>query len=151
MTGKSHMKIALGIALWTVNPDVIVGAVIGSLLPDIDTKNSKLGKYNLFIRLKCVKKHVKHRGVTHSLIGLMSFMFISSVLFDIVSTTGLFIGIVSHLVADMATVGGIQLLWPKRSKIRFACLKTDGWLEWIISTSILLTGILLLVRCAVNV
>lgn len=151
MTGKSHMKIALGITLWTVNPDIVIGALIGSLIPDIDTKKSKLGKYNFFIRLKCIRKYVKHRGITHSIIGLVSFMFISNILFDVISTTGIVIGIISHLIADMSTVSGIQLLWPKPIKISFANLKTNGWGEWVVSTTMLLVGILLLVRCSMNV
>lgn len=71
MKGKTHVAVTL-IALTTlysytsfsVNPEFVVSAVIGSYAPDADIRNSLAG------RIVPAHLFVKHRGPTHSLFAL---------------------------------------------------------------------------------
>lgn len=47
----------------TRDPIEFIAIIFGSILPDIDIKNSTLGRYNPFVRF------MVHRGHVHSLIG----------------------------------------------------------------------------------
>lgn len=172
MLGKSHVKIALGMSLFTANPNFIVGSVIGSLLPDVDSKKSRLGRYVPLNRNKWFKENIKHRGATHSVVGVIAFMFTMSLFFDVVSVTGLVLGYISHIIADMFTVKGVELYWlpskeyldndyrkvktkngyiKKPKHVRFAQLETGCFKEWVVSTLFLVIGIILFVRCVTYV
>jgi membrane-bound metal-dependent hydrolase YbcI (DUF457 family) len=80
--------------------------VIGSLLPDIDTPFSRLGKYNPF----AVK--MKHRGFMHSIYGAGIIGVIATIIHPIV---GIFItaGYIGHLIADSLTPAGVNWLCRK--------------------------------------
>lgn len=135
MTGERHKKIAalsaLPIAFYGVEgislTSSIAGAVgflpaviLGSLLPDIDMPNSKLGKH-----FKFLNKHMRHRGFTHSIFFLAMVTFLlymlcypalelgGESLFNfargICFGTGL--GIASHIVSDFFT-GKVELFDP---------------------------------------
>lgn len=92
--------------------DLITGSFFGSLLPDIDHKKSMLGS---IVHLK-----VKHRTLTHSL----AFLFFVSVLtfqYNESLAIGLFLGIFSHLLLDMAPKksSGICLFYPSKKRYSF--------------------------------
>ncbi|RAU19131.1 hypothetical protein DN062_02330 [Nitrincola tibetensis] len=144
MMGYSH--IVVGVTSWTVvghlfsipvDLPTLSMAVIGSLLPDIDHPKSMISRH--FRPFKLVGRLIPHRGPTHSL------------LFMLVLTIGLamayqrydpyyqnwwlaiWVGSLSHLVADWMTRGGVPLFWPKKTRIsmRFAFL-TGSWQERLI-------------------
>lgn len=151
MLGKSHMKIALGVTLFTANPDIILGALIGSLLPDVDQQNTYLGRCNIFLKSKKVRKFVQHRGVTHSLFGTAVLITILKLALNTPSVMGISIGIITHLIADAFTPSGIQLFWlpfesmeeRKSKNVTLGHIKTGSRAEWVISTFILLIGIVI--------
>ncbi len=71
----------------------LLAALVGSLLPDIDHPKSTLGRYNPVVGL------MKHRGHTHSLIGI----FILATPFLGLSNEAYLFGVIggfSHLIAD---------------------------------------------------
>lgn len=79
---------------------------IGALLPDIDTRNSVLGKFIpawLFF---------KHRGFLHSFLGMALVLWIFSWGGNSALTYGIFIGYLSHLLADAVTPWGCPLFYP---------------------------------------
>ena len=122
---------------WTI----LVVAIIGSLMPDLDMPKSFIGRLFFFISNPLERKF-GHRTITHSLIGwfLASLMFaaLASALFfglnyfslsasvanwidiplqsrhgHLLRIIAAFsIGYLSHLILDMFNPRGIQLFWP---------------------------------------
>lgn len=70
--------------------------LFGSLLPDIDHRHAILGRFNILAQLNIMK----HRGKCHTIIGslLLSSPFI--LLGGFIAFIYVFIGCISHLVAD---------------------------------------------------
>lgn len=92
----------------------IIGLIIGTLLPDIDTNKSTIN--NILIVTKLLSFIFSHRGFTHSIIGFIIISYVSC-LIDICLwlngiSVGIAIGYFCHLITDMSTPMGIQLLWP---------------------------------------
>ena len=81
MQAKTHeftgIAMALCTAALTATPDIsaltytttlVAGAAVGSLIPDIDHKGSKISKEHKVIS-KMVSGELKHRGITHSIVA----------------------------------------------------------------------------------
>lgn len=124
MLGKSHVilseAILLPIALNTqysnffskgygiTNPIYfIIGVALGALLPDIDEKNSILGRFNPFASL------IKHRTITHTLWMAL----LISIIFLIIGMHspfcwGIILGYWAHLIEDSFSRKGISWLYP---------------------------------------
>ena len=92
-----------------------LGTIAATMTPDLD-----------------FKFHIKHRTITHSLL----FLFISSLLFSVISTElslSYFIGVNMHLIADSFTVMGIPLFYPFiKHRYGFKLIKTNSLIENII-------------------
>jgi inner membrane protein len=102
-------------------------AVLGSLLPDLDARESKLSNAQIMgvTPLKPVAgllyKRLGHRGAMHSALALI----ILSLLFGI--PLGLFLnpfaglslalGYLSHLLLDACTKSGVPLYWPDADRV----------------------------------
>jgi len=89
------------------------GAVIGSLLPDVDSPTSAMGRLVPFVSIP-LERRWGHRTVTHSLLALggvgvlaVPLIFVSWTLY-----LALLIGYLSHLIADCATKSGVPLFYP---------------------------------------
>ncbi len=97
------------------------------MLPDIDIKESKIN--NLLIITKILSYFFTHRGFTHSIVCLFIISYFScalDILFQMNGfSLGLFIGYISHLITDMFTPRGIQLLWPIPIYIKFPILNKN--------------------------
>ena len=149
MTYKTHATggIALGTLLISsplasvLNPDLSLNATesiailtiagVGGLLPDIDTPHSYLGRRIPFFH------KLKHRGFTHSLffVGIIFLLLYLSLTYfevshlkglNIVIPVALSLGILSHILLDMLNSPGVQLLYPKKKRMRFLKIKTGG-------------------------
>lgn len=122
MTGATHL--ACGIAASFILCNNIIGGIllsVGAILPDIDTKNSILGR-----ALPFIPKIIKHRTLTHSIIFLCLTYFINIYLFY---------GCCIHIILDMMTMMGCPLFYPLDCKIRFPMAKivqTGGNFEMFI-------------------
>ena len=87
-------------------------AIIGTLIPDIDTRHSKWGKNRIFRPLQFF---LGHRGPIHS----FSFLILISILlyfWNPAISFGFFLGYGLHLIADSFTVMGIYPFWPLKRK-----------------------------------
>jgi len=110
---KTHLAITLFLALLFV-PFVsypllfLAVALIATYLPDIDSKNSKIG--NHFI-LRPFQWFAEHRGFVHSFTFLI-LITIGLVLFLPLFALPLFLGYSSHLIADSFTLEGIKPFYP---------------------------------------
>lgn len=90
--------------------------LLGSLLPDLDTTKSKLGRKLLPISF-VISLFVKHRTATHSLLFVAVVGGISSFLCNALGVSqfyclGLVIGTISHIAGDGLTNRGVPLLYP---------------------------------------
>lgn len=113
MLSKTHLAIGVFAVLFFLphvnNKWVFIPVVlIASLLPDIDSGFSTLGKHKV---LRPFQLLMKHRGFIHS----FTFCFLISLIFAFyipVLAFPFFLGYSLHLVADAWTVEGIKPFWP---------------------------------------
>ena len=115
--GITHIIVALWIYFlaYGFDPYHMSAILVGSLIPDIDTRYSILGRYNIF------SYFMKHRGVTHTLVGMAMFSWVIYRIFgDFV--WGFVFGYAMHLLMDSLTPMGIMWLYP---------YKKDYYSVWI--------------------
>ncbi len=126
LTNKS--LISTGIFLGT--------ALVGSLLPDIDHKNSYIGRKVKTVS-KAINKFAGHRKLFHA---PLFYLLLYSIALGMVTKNllqvglnGLFLGILSHLVLDSFTIGGLPWFYPlSKNKFSLSNLKTNSKLEDIL-------------------
>lgn len=104
---------------------------VGGLLPDIDSRNSKISQhFPLFGWL--ASKLTKHRGITHTLF-FWSLLFLPLAISVTLLQPYLFalmVGVFSHLCLDACTVRGCRMFAPfYKKRIRFSKIKTGSGLE----------------------
>lgn len=120
---------------------IMVGLVIGSLLPDLDHPQSTISQHIPIVGC-LISSLTRHRGILHSLLGVVVFYFLCGVLMiPAVAATGnpriaaslpagLLMGYVFHIGADMLTKGGVRLLYPLKWNLGVGIFKTGGLLEF---------------------
>lgn len=122
MTGVTHLTCGIAISFMlcgNITDGILLS--VGAILPDIDSKNSLLGK-----ALPFIPKIIKHRTLTHSIIFAVLTYFINIYLFY---------GCCLHIILDMMTVMSCPLFYPIETKIRLPMAKfshTGGKLEVLI-------------------
>ena len=106
--------------------------MFGSVLPDADHKNSKIAKY---IKIPFAYRNMKHRGFSHSLLGILAFCVLTLIMLNNESMrNGLILGYSIHIFCDMLTSHGVQLFWPKRKYIKFPMtFTTNSKIESVIA------------------
>ncbi|AIY06518.1 hypothetical protein Plano_2553 [Planococcus sp. PAMC 21323] len=132
MTGKTHIigGIAASLAFAQVtnyDPLLLVGAgVVGAVIPDICHSGSKIGR-TLPALSKIINRLFGHRTFTHSLLflALAAFLLESFMTIEAISA-GLLVGMISHIVLDMATKRGVKLFFPFKWTVRFPVTATTG-------------------------
>jgi len=108
---------------------------ISTFLPDIDSKNSQLGRFFIF---RPFQFFVKHRDFVHSFLFMIligSFIF----LFSKIAFYGFAVGFGLHLIADCFNISGIRIFYPLKFKIK-GFVKTNGILEWVIFSVAVIFG-----------
>jgi inner membrane protein len=118
----------------------VVVALMATLLPDIDTRNSKLGHKFYFRPLQWF---VKHRGFFHSFSFLILVILIF-VFFIPVLALGFFVGYASHLFLDSFTLEGVRLFYPLKI-VSCGNVKTGGIKENVIFIGFLVVDVLFLI------
>ena len=99
---------------------------VGSLLPDIDTQHSGLGRFIKPIS-GTIERVFGHRTITHSLLGVVILGIFSLPLLWLYSSTWvwLLVGVVTHIVLDAGNITGVPLLYPYR--IQFWMVHNRAW------------------------
>lgn len=120
------------------------GALIGSLLPDIDEPNSSIGKKTRGIS-DFINLMFGHRGITHSLLFVTTLYLLAFLSPSFLSPlfVGLALGSLAHIIGDMSTKESANfVLYPVKLKLsilpyslKFA---TNGILENFVIIPILL-------------
>ena len=123
MLGKTHLGGGIVTSLLLCGSDVVsvCWLIFGSILPDIDHPGSMIGK-----NVPVLPKLLKHRGFTHSLLFCLLMGFFNM---------WVGIGCLVHIIMDMMTKQGVELLYPYKKKIRFPLAKnvvTNGIFEKLI-------------------
>jgi membrane-bound metal-dependent hydrolase YbcI (DUF457 family) len=142
---KTHLAIGIFAAVFFLphinNKLIFVPVVlIASILPDIDTGFSTLGKKRLF---KPVQLLAKHRGIFHS----FTLCVIVSVIFAFylpILAFSFFLGYAIHLFADSWTLEGIKPFWPFKTLLK-GHVKVGGIIEETVFMTFIVLDIIFLV------
>ena len=142
---RTHLAlVVLVILLFLKNVDnkllFVFITLVATMLPDIDTGFSTLGKHKSF---KFLQFFVRHRGVIHSftfciIISLILAVFLPKISF------AFFLGYSVHLFVDSLTKEGIMPFWPYKKKSSWH-FKTGSLTETSLFFVLVLVDILLIV------
>jgi len=91
---------------------IVLIAIFSSLLPDIDSPKSIIGK-----KVPIVAILTKYRGVMHSIIPFAGIFFLTNYFVGFNYAFAFAIGFASHILLDVVTKEGISF-WPLGIKIR---------------------------------
>ncbi len=143
MNWKTHLAIGVAVALYFSNfvssPVIFIPVVLlTSILPDIDSGFSYLGKKSFF---KPVQWTTNHRGILHSYTFCI-FVSLILALFYPVLALPFFVGYSFHLIGDSFTVKGIKPFWPLKF-ISKGPVKTGGKIEKSIFFTFLFIDVIL--------
>jgi membrane-bound metal-dependent hydrolase YbcI (DUF457 family) len=110
------------------NPGVAGAAALaaGSLLPDIDSQHSGLGRMIKPLSGR-LERRFGHRTLTHSFLGILIFGILTSWLLWLYPPIWiwLLVGVFTHLLIDTANVTGVPLLYPLR--LQFWLVANRSW------------------------
>ncbi len=96
--------------------------LLGSVLPDIDVKGSKVNKWGGFVG-SIISFFSRHRGFFHSLSFVVLIVLLMKLFFNEYYAFALLLGLAGHLFLDLMTKKGIMPLYP------FSELKLKGWVK----------------------
>ena len=115
-------------------------AIIGSVLPDIDSPNSYIGRVLPYASTP-IERQWGHRTITHSLLCLLalSVMTWPVLIWQTPCYAALLLGYMSHIIADCATKSGVPLFYPHSAACVF-----PGSAKYRIKTGSTGEGILLI-------
>lgn len=126
---KTHLVLTLFVVLLVLSffenkVTFILVALIATLIPDIDTKHSKIGNHKIF---RPIQFFFAHRGPLHSFTFLI-LIFILLNLWNFAIAVAFFIGYGLHLFADSFTKMGIYAFWPLKRRFYWK-IKTGESIE----------------------
>ena len=133
--GMTHLALGFLSALFAMqvlSPEnqilFLVLVLFGSLAPDLDHPDSKLGK-----RTKILAYLFEHRGFMHSIYAFSIFFFISYVLFGTsVYLWAVPLGYLSHLISDSISKEGVMFFHPlSKARLR-GFIRTGSMVEYVI-------------------
>lgn len=158
MLGRNHVISA--VSGWVLAQPYLIGyqpepmgaaislaaVAFGSLLPDIDSPESLLGRRAKFISVPLSylqgdrsllpwSEDSHSRGITHSIWALIACWWLFAGQYTV--AMALAFGFLAHLVGDALTPAGVRLFWPFDIKIRSPlCFRTGGFIEYLFTTSL---------------
>jgi len=170
---KTHVVIGLTFAVYKLGalqtgqytvPEygaVLVGLVIGSLLPDIDHPQSTISQFIPIVG-RFIAAWTQHRGLFHSILGVillfLTLAFGSGAMVNISASYGLgtqlpryfsvgiIIGYVLHIIADMITTNGVKLLYPLKWNVGLPLFSTGGIREMVLRWGLIGLSVAMVVR-----
>ncbi|MFP4424332.1 MAG: metal-dependent hydrolase [Candidatus Woesearchaeota archaeon] len=141
MRAETHAITALLIALtfgFTL-PQALV-ALLASLLPDIDTAESKLGRRTKYLSW-LLKFGLEHRGPIHSFL----FMIICAAILQLyipAFVLPFILGYTSHLILDSLNYKGTRPFWPLGYRIK-GFIKNGSIMEYTLLITIITVFLIL--------
>jgi membrane-bound metal-dependent hydrolase YbcI (DUF457 family) len=123
-------------------PADVLMAGFAALWPDIDHRKSMVGRW-----VPILPRLLKHRGITHSAVGLAAVSGALWVAFIHLPQwqamwMAAFVGYASGIAGDVMTQNGVQLFWPLKPHIRFPLLgNSGGWQESVFNMAAILLAL----------
>jgi membrane-bound metal-dependent hydrolase YbcI (DUF457 family) len=125
MTAPTHIVFGVisttgifSLCSWSLHKDwpALAAAILGALLPDIDSPKSTLGRLFPFVSVP-LEQRWGHRTLTHGLGMVIGLAVVLSPVYALYQTLycALLIGYLSHLFADCITKSGVPLFYPSPS------------------------------------
>ena len=99
----------------------LASSTLGSLLPDIDTHKSAVGRLFPFLSIP-IEHKFGHRQITHSwiFIAVCMILFLPLLLFKkFLIYSSLILGVISHILIDMANTTGVPFFYPYYARFVF--------------------------------
>jgi membrane-bound metal-dependent hydrolase YbcI (DUF457 family) len=132
MFARTHVAIVIffSFLLFQNSPNFLLFlfvSVIATLIPDLDSRNSKIGKKKV---LRIFNLFMKHRGMVHSLIFLLALSVIILLLWKEILLPFV-LGYALHLITDSLTLQGTRIFYPLKIRIK-GIVKTGGIIELIL-------------------
>jgi membrane-bound metal-dependent hydrolase YbcI (DUF457 family) len=134
MFSRTHIVIAVFFTflLFQNSPNLFLFlfvSIVATLIPDTDSKNSKIGRKK---PARMINFFMKHRGIVHSFLFLaiasvVIFIFWKEILLPFA------LGYSLHLVADSLTLQGTRIFYPAKIRIK-GIIKTGGITEFLTFT-----------------
>lgn len=114
--------------------------LIASILPDVDTAFSTVGKNVIFRVLQWL---TKHRGVIHSFTLCITVSFILAFIYP-PAAFPFFLGYGIHLLMDSFTVDGIRPFWPLNDSLA-GKITTGGRVEYLFFVIFVILDVILFI------
>ena len=129
MLFKTHVSITVFAILILIShveykTSFVIMALVATMIPDIDTPNSKIGRNWYFRPFQWI---AKHRGMFHSFTFLILITLIFCFTFPKLAL-GFFLGYGLHLLVDGFTIEGVSVLYPLGIRMN-GKLRTGGAVE----------------------
>ncbi|MEK6896081.1 MAG: metal-dependent hydrolase [Nanoarchaeota archaeon] len=145
MLMRTHLAIAFFAALFLLNNvtykfTFIVVTLIATMLPDIDSAFSTIGKHKI---ARPIQMLTKHRGFVHSFTLCLGLSILFALYLPVLALP-FFLGYAMHLLADSFTVEGIRPFWPFRS-VSKGMLRVGGSIEQAIFIGFCIVDLVLFV------
>lgn len=114
---------------------VAVAGVV-SLLPDIDSYKSKIGRQ---VPLISIPANIVfgHRGVLHSLLAFAVVLAVSLKFFP-AWVIPIAVGYLSHLILDSFTPSKVPWLWPYQERLGIPLIRTNSLLDILLSVFLII-------------
>lgn len=143
--GLCALALARGFGL-EVGPWEVGAALLGSLLPDVDTTTAGAGRYVRPLAA-WIETRFGHRTITHGLLFAAACTLLCWPLGPSVALALLY-GVLSHLLLDTMNVNGVPLLWPWRLQFWFlpnrsSRIRYGSPQETTLAASVAVAGVLL--------
>lgn len=132
--------ILLGISIFLVLRDFFSGGnegifflfvLLGSILPDIDAKKSKINRWTGIIGM-VVAAISKHRGFFHSLLFYSVLFFVLGYFFNFYYGAALMLGYLAHIIGDGVTLQGVRIFYPFSNFRLRGFVRVGGFTENVI-------------------
>lgn len=146
MRGTTHLL--LGLVLTAVlleslridRPLLLAALVLlGSLLPDIDTASSRLGRH-----FPLVGFLFEHRTLFHSIAAMTAGVIVLASVLPIGYALAFAAGFAGHLALDALTPQGVRPFWPSKARLR-GPVRVGGLVEAAVSVSLTVLFLSLLI------
>jgi len=136
----SVMAILLFLAHVSNKVVFVVVALIATLLPDLDSPQSLLGRKKI---AKPIQMISEHRGLFHSFTFLLLITLFFALFIPIIALP-FFLAYSLHILADSFTHEGIRPFYPLKNSIN-GKIKTGGRYEFTILVTVLITDVVLFI------
>lgn len=117
----------------------VLAVLVGTQLPDIDSRYSRIGHKRI---ARVLQWFTRHRGIIHS----FPFLLVVTILLVAVwpvGAFGFFLGYSLHLLGDAFTPDGIRPFYPLKKKSR-GTLRTGGTVELALFVGFVIVDVLLI-------